>query len=142
MSRMFARAKFFNSDLSKWDVSRARDMRGMFLGATSFNGDLSKWDVSRVKDMEGMFLGATLFKRKLCTATWVNSKARKDSMFEGTSLSPSSMFCTPTTFTEVGKGLTPRSRNELKAVVKTYLEQEANGTLSSSPHAQIGEWDI
>ena len=73
MSRMFARAKFFDSDVSKWDVSRVKNMNAMFLGATSFNGDLSKWDVSRVNDMQSMFLGATLFKRKLCTAAWVNS---------------------------------------------------------------------
>ena len=40
MSRMFARAKFFNSELSRWDVSRVKDMRGMFLGGRSFNSDL------------------------------------------------------------------------------------------------------
>ena len=70
MSRMFARAKFFDSDLSKWDVSRVKNMQGMFVGATSSNGHLSKWDVSRVNDMHGMFLGATHFKRKLCVGSF------------------------------------------------------------------------
>ena len=50
MSRIFAHAKFFDRDLSKWDVSSVKDMSSMFLGATSFNGDISKWDVSSVKD--------------------------------------------------------------------------------------------
>ena len=121
MSRMFARAKFFDNDLSKWDVSKVKDMRGMFLGATSFNGDLSKWDVSSVNDMHGMFLGARLFNRKLCTAAWVNSKARKDSMFEGTSASLSSTVCTMTTIPAIAV-FSPHSRAELKMAVDMYLE--------------------
>ena len=60
MSRVFARAKFFDSDVSKWDVSRVKNMHGMFLGARSFNCDVSKWEVSSVTDMHGMFLGATI----------------------------------------------------------------------------------
>ena len=85
MSRLFSGAKLFNADISKWDVSRVKDMNGMFLGASSFNGDLVKWDVSSVQDMSGMFGGATLFKRTLCGAAWVNSKAKKTSMFAGSS---------------------------------------------------------
>ena len=85
MSRLFSGAKLFDADISKWDVSRAKDMNGMFLGASSFNGDLAKWDVSRVQDMSGMFGGATVFKRTLCGAAWVNSKAKKTSMFAGSS---------------------------------------------------------
>ena len=118
MSRMFARAKFFDSDLSKWDVSRVKDMRSMFLRATSFNGDLSKWDVSRVNDMQGMFLGATLFKRNLCTAAWVNSKARKDLMFEGTSASMSSTACTATPIPAVGRVFSPKSREEFQNAIE------------------------
>ena len=93
MSRMFAHAKFFDGDISKWDVASVKDMSGMFLGATSFNGDLGKWDVSSVKDMYGMFWGATIFKRKLCGASWVHSKAKKTIMFAGTSGSISPTEC-------------------------------------------------
>ena len=118
MSRMFARAKFFDSDLSKWDVSRVNNMRRMFLGATSFNGDLSKWDVSRVSDMHSMFLGATVFKRELCTAAWVHSKAKKDSMFEGTSGSISPTVCTISTSSSA---FSPQSREDLKPAVDELL---------------------
>ena len=95
MSRTFARAKSFDSDVSKWDVSRVKNMRGMFLGATSFSGDVSRWDVSCVNDMNGMFCEATGFTRTLCAAAWVHSKASKISMFEGSSGSISSTVCTP-----------------------------------------------
>ena len=126
MSRMFARAKFFDSDISRWDVSRVKDMRGMFLRATSFNGDLSKWDVSRVNDMHGMFLGASLFNRKLCTAVWVHSKARKESMFEGTSASLSSRVCLSTAL-RAAKVFSPRSNKELKTATNAYLEHLSEG---------------
>ena len=120
MSRMFARAKFFDSDVSRWDVSRVNNMRGMFLGAASFNGDLSRWDVSSVNDMHGMFLGATLFKRTLCTTAWVHSKASKDGIFEGSSGSISSRLlrslagCDPTVFS-------PKSIGELQSAVDKCL---------------------
>jgi len=110
MSRMFARAKFFSSDVSKWDVSRVKNMRGMFLGATSFNGDLSRWDVSSVNDMHGMFLGATVFNRKLCGTAWVHSNANKESIFEGSSGSISSTVCAANSISSV---FSPQSRDEL-----------------------------
>ena len=73
----------FNTDISKWDVSRVTDMMRMFTGTTSFNGDISKWDVSRVTNMNGMFFGATSFNQILCGQAWVNSKARQMTMFDG-----------------------------------------------------------
>ena len=93
MSRMFSDAKSFDADISKWDVSHVKDMRGMFLGATSFDGDLTKWDVSNVRDMSGMFEGAKMFKRKLCGAAWVHSEAKKTTMFAGSLGSISRNFC-------------------------------------------------
>merc|ERR1711988_736530 len=51
----------FNADLSKWDVSKAGDMRNMFYVASSFNGNLSKWDVSKVSNMSSMFEAASKF---------------------------------------------------------------------------------
>merc|ERR1712072_675531 len=47
----------FNSDLSKWDVSKVTDMSGMFASATSFNNDLSKWEVSNGTMTNGIFYG-------------------------------------------------------------------------------------
>jgi len=44
----------FNSDISKWDVSRVTDMRHMFAYATQFNYDISKWDMSSVTTMSSM----------------------------------------------------------------------------------------
>ncbi len=55
MSRMFAEAYSFNSDLRDWDVSNVTDMTRLFDTATSFNGDISTWDVSRVTTMVLMF---------------------------------------------------------------------------------------
>ena len=45
---------FFNGDISQWNVSNLRDMRGMFQNS-SFNGDISQWDVSNVLSVERAF---------------------------------------------------------------------------------------
>ena len=99
MSRMFLAAKSFNRDLLKWDVSSVTNMPAMFRWATSFNGDISKWDVSSVANMDYMFWDATFFKRKLCSAPWVYSKARKTVMFAGSSGSIPETVCTASTAT-------------------------------------------
>ena len=52
---MFRDLSFFNSDVSKWDVSNVRTMRLMVHGATAFNSDVSKWVVSKVTDMKSLF---------------------------------------------------------------------------------------
>ena len=44
----------FNGNISKWNVSNVKDMRGMF-SHTKFKGDISKWDVSKVENMKFMF---------------------------------------------------------------------------------------
>ena len=73
MNQMFSRAKHFNGDISKWDVSRVTDMHGMFAHATRFNGDISKWDVSSVTTFQGMFHTAEAFDRDI--NLWDVSKA-------------------------------------------------------------------
>ena len=148
---MFSYAKLFDADISKWDVSRVKDMNGMFRGATIFNGDLTKWDVSSVKDMHGMFWGATLFKRKLCGGAWVHSKAKKTAMFEGTSGSISSTVCA------ISKpAFSPRSRVELKCAVDARIEDASNekmtggvtsrvltmNTGATIPRVALGVWRI
>ena len=82
--------------IGTWDVSRVTDMSRMFSRAKVFDSDISKWDVSRVNDMHSMFLGAAAFKQTLCTNAWVHSKASKDYMFEGSPGSLSSTVCTKT----------------------------------------------
>lgn len=47
----------FNGDISKWNVSRVKDMENMF-SYSMFKGDISKWNVSRVNKMNEMFFGA------------------------------------------------------------------------------------
>ena len=66
----------------------------MFADAKSFNQDLSKWDVSAVSDMALMFSGASAFKRKLCGIAWVKSKADTRDMFMDSPGSISSTVCT------------------------------------------------
>ena len=121
---MFAHAKLFDGDISKWDVSSVTNMNSMFLGATSFNGDLSKWDVSRVRDMHGMFLGATYFKRRLCQDAWIHSKAKETAMFAGTFGTIARTVCT---ITGTIPAFSPQSRAELKSALDSYLERAPNG---------------
>ena len=54
MSNLFYYSKFFNGDISNWNVSSVNTMFGMFYGS-SFNGDITDWDVSRVTNMTRMF---------------------------------------------------------------------------------------
>ena len=61
MDSMFEQARFFNQDISAWNVSKVTDMRFMFRNASSFNQDIDTWNVSKVTDMGGMFNGASSF---------------------------------------------------------------------------------
>lgn len=38
MNHMFKKTRTFNGNISNWDVSNVKDMRGMFYEAKSFNG--------------------------------------------------------------------------------------------------------
>ena len=74
--------KYFNGDLSSWDVSAVKDMAMMFGGAASFNGDLSSWDVSAVTNMAYMFYDAKNFNGDI--KNWNISKVEAtESMFFG-----------------------------------------------------------
>ena len=52
--------KNFTGDISKWDVSNVKDMRGLF-AHSKFNGDISNWNVSKVENMAYMFEEALEF---------------------------------------------------------------------------------
>jgi surface protein len=52
---MFAFATNFDSDLSKWDVSKILYMDGMFCSANKFNYNTIKdWNISNVKKMNDL----------------------------------------------------------------------------------------
>merc|ERR1719353_1892579 len=115
MRVMFVGAISFNSDISKWDVSRVADMNRMFYNAKSFNGDISQWDVSRVKNMDAMFYNAASFKQELCGAAWVHSKATKFGTFTGSSGSISRTVCAMTTTQVASDYYYPDAENLLLA---------------------------
>ena len=85
MGRMFSGATSFNINISKWDVANVVNMESLFHDATSFNIDISKWDVASVTNMQSQFLGATSFAQTICDTHWLDSKAKKDNMFQETS---------------------------------------------------------
>ena len=58
MYRLFALKTEFNQNISSWDVSNVKFMKGMFKRARRFNKDISSWNVSKVTDMETMFYDA------------------------------------------------------------------------------------
>lgn len=56
-SYVFYENRNFNGDISGWDVSGARTMKGMFMRSV-FTGDISRWNVSKVKNMKSMFFNS------------------------------------------------------------------------------------
>ena len=82
MLQMFYEAKAFKADISEWDVSKVANMQGMFIRATSFNSDISKWDVSKVTVMNMMFYQASSFSQTLC-GHWRDSKSIHIFTFDG-----------------------------------------------------------
>ena len=85
MSELF-KDSIFNGDISKWNVSKVRDMSGMFYDAKSFNQSIGDWDVSNVRDMYGMFFWAESFNQPI--ENWDVSKVKNmRAMFKNSGLS-------------------------------------------------------
>ena len=81
---IFEYTKFKYIDISEWDVSNIKSMRGMFFMCKELEsvGDISEWDVSNVTSMTSMFDGCILFNQDL--SKWNVSKVRWYSyMFDG-----------------------------------------------------------
>merc|ERR1719201_3039828 len=133
MHAMFGTAAAFNQDISKWAVSKVTNMYAMFQGAVAFNQDISKWEVSKVTDMRSMFQSARAFKRKLCSAAWVNSKAKKVHMFSG---SPGELC------QNAKQAFAPKSATDLKNVVSSCLAKSAVGKCTGNGHPPMPEWDV
>ena len=80
MSFMFYESKF-NGDISKWDVSKVKNMYGMFWSAKSFNQPIGDWDVSKVINMSYIFRDAESFNQPI--GDWnVSNVTDMLSMFE------------------------------------------------------------
>jgi surface protein len=77
MSSLFngARVRFFNEDISRWNVSRVTTMRSMLSNTPNFNQNLSLWDVSKVTDMLAMFAQSKQF-RGIGLEHWSTSKVQ------------------------------------------------------------------
>ena len=120
MENMFSGNAAFNIDISRWDVSSVTDMSSAFFNAKKFNIDMSNWDVSRVKNMDNMFEGAASFTHKLCGTYFVNSRATKGDMFEGSAGSIAQTVCESTKFS-------PQSDTQLKSAIGNCLRLSPKG---------------
>jgi surface protein len=60
----------FNSNISRWDVTKAINMKNMFYNCTNFNQNLSNWNVSNVTNMDSMFELATNFNNNFFQLKW------------------------------------------------------------------------
>ena len=58
---MFAAAKSFNAEISKWNVEQVTSTAYMFLHALEFNQPLQHWQMPHNHDMERMFRDARKF---------------------------------------------------------------------------------
>lgn len=59
---MFCECRYFNSDLSKWNV---KNVTNMFDNAINFTSDLSEWNVKNVTNMSKIFSRAESFNSDL-----------------------------------------------------------------------------
>ena len=69
MSDLFAKNKYFNQDISRWDTSRVTNMDRMFSGAKRFDQDLTHWNVKRVSRHTDFAKGSSLSEDNLPTFT-------------------------------------------------------------------------
>ena len=73
---IFEYTKFKYIDISEWDVSNIKSMRGMFFMCKELKsvGDISKWNVSNVTNMTHMFNGYNNFNQDI--SNWNVSNVR------------------------------------------------------------------
>jgi surface protein len=82
MRYMFADAKKFVGNLSKWNTGSVTDMKALFQNAAEFNSNIGNWNVSSVTDISNMFNGCTAFNQGI--GSWdVSSVETISSLFFG-----------------------------------------------------------
>lgn len=86
--------ELFVEDISRWDVSRVTNFRGMFQMATSFNGNLSNFNTGRVKDMSFMFSDAYSFNNNSVSSWDVGNVEKMTGMFQKDSVLSQDAFST------------------------------------------------
>jgi len=57
--------KYFNDDISSWNVKNVKNMSYMFCGNKLFNQPIQNWNVKNVVHMDGMFCGAKSFNQPI-----------------------------------------------------------------------------
>ena len=84
MSDLFYDSKFeeTNIDVSEWDVSNVKNMKGMFKDCENFDCDVSNWNVSNVKYMQFMFDNCTDFEGKGLEKWSLDNAEYMSNMFE------------------------------------------------------------
>ena len=75
---MFAKARKFNEDISKWDTSAITEMQYLFQEAEAFNQNVGGWETSAVKNMLEMFKGAAAFNQDISAWDTAAVKNMKD----------------------------------------------------------------
>ena len=98
------------------------------------------WDISNVLEMDQMFFNAESFKQKLCGGSWVDSKATKKRLFDGSSGSISQEVCTsaPTASTTVAEGpyVSRRPITERELIARTPIATSASTPAMTSTIAK------
>lgn len=80
MTRMFNHTHLFNQSLNTWDVSNVVTMEDMFLHAYGFNGAIGDWNTSKVTNMHSMFNAARAFNQDI--GNWnVSNVTNMEGMF-------------------------------------------------------------
>ena len=71
-------------DISEWDVSNGKTMRGMFQNCRYLKtpGDLSNWNVSNVEDMSWMFNGCQCLTKLGDLQNWEINGTKMKCMFQ------------------------------------------------------------
>ena len=72
---MFSDCINFNSDLSRWDVSKVTNMFSMFYNCKKFNCDLSGWDVRNDVFVNLMFAGCDKFDKSYLSKWDIHRKS-------------------------------------------------------------------
>ncbi|MAZ95922.1 MAG: hypothetical protein CMP53_00190 [Flavobacteriales bacterium] len=82
MKDLFKGVRWFNQNISTWDVSNVITMKSMFFNARAFNANIGNWDVSNVSDFTQTFLKAHAFDKNI--NNWDVAQAIKmGRMFKG-----------------------------------------------------------